>query len=71
MHLQTIALIAGILSPVLGILAFVCIIWPAIRRQNRLGDRIEALIDHPDSKTFVDAAKTFIADKKKELLKNL
>ena len=54
--------VAGILAFLGGAAAFLFVIWPSIRRQNRLGNRIEDLINSERAKKIIDQVEKKFSD---------
>jgi len=69
--LQAVSMVVGIGFALGGALAWLLVMWPAIRRQNRTMDRIDAFLDGPEVKEFQEAFRMFIDSQKKKLLEKL
>jgi len=55
-----------VLGVVGGAAAFLCVIWPAIRQQRRMGEKLEALIDDPALKETIAFYASFAPSRKEK-----
>ena len=54
--LQITAVVITILTSIGMACAFIFVMWPAIRRQNRMADRVDTLLESPAFKSFCEFA---------------
>lgn len=54
--LQITAVIVTILTSIGMACAFIFVMWPAIRRQNRMADRVDSLLESREFRSFCEFA---------------
>jgi hypothetical protein len=55
--LQITAVVASILFSTGGACAFLFVMWPAIRRQNRMADRMDTFLESSEVRAFAEFAR--------------